>query len=195
MGELVVSEFRLLQRQKSAFLNDLATWGPAQLRLCCKPGSWSALQVLDHVIRTERGILAEMQQNVRQCDRVPLVQRVTSDLLILLMRSPARVKVPGLVSRVILPGSEVDLPVLTAAWNESQTQLEQWVDELRGNQTRFAGFRHPVSGWMSVLQAIQFLTAHVRHHRYQLGRIRRNAGWLRAGAATTAGNRRPPMTR
>jgi uncharacterized damage-inducible protein DinB len=187
MGEMAVSEFRLLQRQKGAFLNDLATWDPAQLRLCCKPGSWSALQVLDHIIRTERGILAEMQQNVRQCDRVPLVHRVTSDLLILLMRSPARVKVPGLVSRVILPGNEVDLPELTTAWNDSQSQLEKWANELRGNQTRFAGFRHPVSGWMSVLQAIQFLAAHVLHHRYQLRRIRCNSGWLRAEATATAG--------
>ncbi|HMG84897.1 MAG TPA: DinB family protein [Terracidiphilus sp.] len=191
MGELAVSEFRLLQQQKDLFLNNVATWAPAQLRLCCKPGSWSALQVLDHVIRTERGILAEIQKNVRQCDRVAFVHRVKSDLLILLMRSPARVKVPGLVSRVILPGNEIDLVELIAAWNESQTQLEQWASELRENQTGYAGFRHPVSGWMSVLQAIMFLAAHVRHHRYQLGRIRRHARWPQAGAATTAGSGRP----
>lgn len=181
--------FRLLQMQKDSFLHDLGSWNPAQLGFSCKPGSWSALQVLDHVVRTERGILAEMQQNVRQCDRVPFVHRVKSDLLILLMRSAARVKVPSLVAPVILPGYEPDLSELTAAWNDTQTQLGQWVGELRENQSACAGFRHPVSGWMSVLQAILFLAAHVRHHRYQLERIRRNADWPQAGGAP--GSRHP----
>ncbi len=184
MSGSAVNAFRLLQMHKDSFLNDLAAWNPAQLGLCCKTGSWSALQVLDHVVRTERGILAEMQQNVPQCDRVPLVHRVKSDLLILLMRSPARVRVPSLVAPVILPGYEPDLLKLTGAWNDTQTQFGLWVGELRENQTAYAGFRHPVSGWMSVSQAVMFLAAHVRHHRYQLGRIRRNAGWPHAGMAT-----------
>lgn len=183
MSGSAVNAFRLLQMQKESFLNDLASWNPAQLGFSCKSGSWSALQVLDHVVRTERGILGEMRQNVRRCDRVPFVHRVKSDLLIVLMRSAARVKVPGLVAPVILPGYEPDLAELTGAWNDTQTQLGQWVGELRENQTAYAGFRHPVSGWMSVLQAILFLAAHVRHHGYQLRRIRRRARWLRAGAA------------
>jgi hypothetical protein len=183
MSGSAVNAFRLLQTQKDSFLNDLTSWNPAQLGFGCKPGSWSALQVLDHVVRTERGILAEMQQNVRRCDRMPFADRVKGDLLILLMRSPARVRVPGLVAPVILPGYEPDLSELTAAWNDTQTQLGQWIGELHENETAYAGFRHPVSGWMSVLQAVMFLAAHVRHHRYQLGRIRWNAGWPRAGAA------------
>ena len=191
MGGSAASEFRLLQQQKDSFLNDLATWSPGQLRLCCKPGSWSAIQVLDHVIRTERGILGEMRQNVQQGDRVPFVHRVKSELLILLMHSPTRVKVPGLVSLVILPRNEVGLTALTEAWRGSQIELEQWVAGLGRNQAAYAGFRHPVSGWMSVLQAIMFMGAHVRHHRYQLGRIRRSSLWRQAGAAVAES--RPPM--
>ena len=183
MSEPALNAFRLIQQQKNSFLDDLTSWNSAQLGLSCKFGSWSALQVLDHVVRTERGILAEMQEHVLRCNPVPMVHRVKSDLLIVLMRSRARVRVPGLVAPVILPGYEPDLLKLTAAWNDSQTQLGQWVGELRENQTAYAGFRHPVSGWMSVLQAVLFLEAHVRHHRYQLERIRRNAGWARAGAA------------
>jgi hypothetical protein len=71
-------------------------------------------------MRTERGILAEMQDNVRQREPVPFVHRVKSDLLILLMRSPARVKVPGPVSAVVLPGNDVELLELTEAWNDSR---------------------------------------------------------------------------
>jgi hypothetical protein len=183
MSGSAVNALRLLQMRKNSFLDDLASWNPAQLGLCCKPRSWSALQVLDHVVRTEHGILAEMQQNVRRCDRVPFVHRVKSDLLIALMRSPARVRVPFLVAPAILPGYEPDLAELTAAWNNTQTQLGQWVGELGENQTAYAGFQHPVSGWLSVLQSILFLAAHVRHHRYQLGRIRRSAGWPRAAGA------------
>jgi hypothetical protein len=89
-------------------------------------------------MRTERGILAEMQNNVRQREAIPFVHRVKSDLLILLMRSPARVKVPGPVSAVVLPGNDVELLELTEAWNDSQTRLGLWVGELDGNQAAYA---------------------------------------------------------
>jgi len=181
MSASAVDAFRLLQPQKEFFLSELSPWNSGQLRFSCKPGSWSALQVLDHVVRTERGILAEMQKNVQRCEGVPFVQRFRGDLLIQLMRSPARVQVPRSVARFILPGDALDLAELAAAWNDSQAKLGQWVAEVREDQTAYAGFRHPVSGWMSVLQGVLFLAAHVRHHRYQLGRIRRSAGWKRAG--------------
>jgi uncharacterized damage-inducible protein DinB len=181
MSTSAVDAFRMLQPQKEFFLGELSPWNSGQLRFSCKPESWSALQVLDHVVRTERGILSEMQKNVQRCERVPVVQRLRSDLLIQLMRSPARVQVPRPVARFILPGDALDLAELTAAWNDSQAKLSQWAGQVREEETAYAAFRHPASGWMSALQGVLFLAAHARHHRYQLGRIRRSAGWKRAG--------------
>lgn len=192
MSRSVIADLGPLQREKDAFLTELDDWLPAQISFRCAPQSWCALEVLDHVVKAERGILADIQWNLAQTKRAPLSHRFRSELLILLMRTPARLEVPGALSAAVLPGIDLKLPTLIQTWSDSQMRIRQWLEEFRGNTHEMAAFYHPVSGWMSVSQALSFIAAHTRHHRYQLGRIRRNAGWPQAGV-TTAARRRPPV--
>jgi hypothetical protein len=168
-----------LERQKHAFLSELNNWLPAQISFRCAPGSWCALEVLDHVVKAERGILVDIQWNLGRPEPVPLSHRIRSEFLILFMRTPARVRVPGPLSQV-LPDNNPDLPTLIESWNDSQIRIKEWLEEFRGDTRATAAFYHPVSGWMSVSQALGFIAAHTRHHRYQLARIRRNTAWSRA---------------
>jgi hypothetical protein len=179
MSQSVIPDVGPLQRQKHAFLSGLQGWLPTQTSFRCAPGSWCALEVLDHVVKAERGILADIQWNLVQAKEVPLSHRVRSDLLIWFMHTPLRVRVPGPLSAV-LPGTDFDLPMLIATWNDSQTRFGDWLKDFRGDAHAMAAFHHPVSGWMTASQALRFLAAHTRHHRYQLLRIRRNPAWSRA---------------
>lgn len=179
MSRSVIPDVGPLQREKHAFLSELNGWLPAQVYFRCA-GSWCALEVLDHVVKAERGILADIQRNLVQANYVPLSHRIRSDLLILFMRTPARVRVPGALAPAVLPGIDLNLPTLIATWNDSQIRIRQWLEEFRGNSHEMAAFYHPVSGWMNVSQALSFIAAHTRHHRYQLARIRKNSAWSRA---------------
>jgi len=178
MSRSVIPDFGPLRRQKHAFLSELQGWIPAQTSFRCAPGSWCALEVLDHVVKAERGILADIQWNLLEPKDVPVSHRIRSDLLIWFMRTPLRVRVPGPLSAV-LPGTKSDLTKLIATWDDSQTRIEEWLRDFRGDTRAKAAFHHPVSGWMTASQALTFLAAHTRHHRYQLVRIRRNPAWSR----------------
>ena len=178
MSRSVIPDIVPLQRQKHAFLSELKDWHLAQTSFRCAPGSWCALEVLDHVVKAERGILADIQWNLVRANHVSLSDRIRSELLIRFMRTPLRVRVPGPLSQV-LPGTDADLPTLIATWSDSQTRIQELLKDFRIDTHAMAAFHHPVSGWMTASQALSFLAAHTRHHRYQLVRIRRNPAWSR----------------
>ena len=73
MSRSVIPDFGPLRRQKHAFLSELQGWIPAQTSFRCAPGSWCALEVLDHVVKAERGILADIQWNLLEPKDVPAV--------------------------------------------------------------------------------------------------------------------------
>jgi len=99
MSRSVIPDVGPLQRQKLAFLSELKGWHPAQTSFRSAPGSWCALEVLDHVVKAERGILADIQWNLVRANHVPLSDRIGSNLLIWFMRTPLRVRVPGPLSQ------------------------------------------------------------------------------------------------
>lgn len=177
MSAPILSQFAILEKRKAAFLLDLKTWTPRHLAFHPPRGGWSALEVLDHVVKTERGITEEMEKNLPDARRVSALDAVRSRLLIALMNSRLRVKVPIEVSARVWPERVADLNIMLSSWADSQRRVRTWIDGLGDDQTSFAVFRHPASGWMRPLEAIGFMGAHARHHAFQLRRISRQPGW------------------
>lgn len=177
MSAPILSQFAILEKRKAAFLLDLKTWTPRQLAFRPPRGGWSALEVLDHVVKTERGITEEMEKNLPDRRRVPALDAVRSRLLIALMNSRLRFKVPIEVSARVWPEPVADLDIMLLSWADSQHRVRAWIDRLGNDQISYAVFRHPASGWMRPLEAIGFMGAHARHHAFQLYRISRQPGW------------------
>jgi len=173
MSRPIAPEFELLESQKNAFLATLDSWSSGDLRVRPTPGVWSALDVLDHIAKTQAEAFAGMQENHDQPIRVSLPDRLRGTFIIQFMRTPLRVRVPASVAAAVLPDHSANFIALKRDWNHSQSQLKQWLSNLKSDPHSLTGFQHPVSGWMTVSLGLRFLAAHVRHHRYQLGRIKR----------------------
>lgn len=165
-----------LQRRKNEFLATLSPWTPEQRAFQAAPGSWCANEVLDHVVKTESEIFAELQRCLPLRVRPPFSNAVRSAVVIAVMSSPVRVSVPKSATAV-LPSSSCDPAALLTSWHQLRQQMLAWASSLPTNSNTFGAFRHPVCGWMSLSQAFTFLGAHIRHHGYQLARIRRAQGW------------------
>ena len=56
--------FDNLQRWKQAMLSGLFAWHEDQLRFRPAPASWSALDVMDHLIKTEKGWIDAVRSNL-----------------------------------------------------------------------------------------------------------------------------------
>jgi hypothetical protein len=60
--------FSALEAQRAALLTDVAGWPAAVLAYRPAPGAWSAPEVLHHLVRVERGILAEAERGLAEWD-------------------------------------------------------------------------------------------------------------------------------
>jgi hypothetical protein len=70
-----------LEQQKAEILASLAAWPASQLTYRPTPTAWSAVEVLDHVVRVEREILAAALRGVVAPRRLGVRDRVGFVLL------------------------------------------------------------------------------------------------------------------
>ena len=162
--------FERLERQKAALLSGISIWSTARLRFQPDPASWSVLDVLQHLVKVEEAFLRAVGANLPHGRALTLKDRVGALAVLGVMRSPIRVKVPARAATVA-PEATEDLPLLTVHWDQAREKLGQLLNVLSPEQFCRGLFRHPVSGWMSVPQGLAFLSAHLRHHEYQVDRL------------------------
>jgi hypothetical protein len=166
-----------LERRKEQYLLDASVWPAEALRYRPAPETWCALDVLDHLERTEKNIAAIMLSNRTSPQALSMGDRVRGTMMLALFYSPARVKIPG-AAAVILPETPGGLDEIIAAWGRTRQFLGSVVTKLEdaGVATKRVGvFRHPVAGWMSPRTTLRFLDAHLAHHMYQWKRLRGQA--------------------
>jgi uncharacterized damage-inducible protein DinB len=163
-----------LEQGKIAFLATLSSWNEVQLHSRRSPGCWSALEVLDHVVKTESAFLAEMSKASAGSGRRPgLPDRMRGVALVTMMSLPVRVKVPA-AAAMVLPDTLCEWNELRIAWDTVRARLLAWIEQNAASVDDRGLVRHPVSGWLSLSQSLAFLAAHLQHHRYQLQRIQRS---------------------
>jgi hypothetical protein len=163
-----------LERRKQQYLKDASVWPAEALRYRPAPDAWCALDVLDHLERTEKNIAAIMLSNRTAPQTLSVADRVRGVMMLALFYSPARVKIPG-VAAVVLPETPDNLEVVVAAWGRTRQFVGSVVTKLEdaGVAMKSVGvFRHPVAGWMSPRTTMRFLDAHLAHHMYQWKRLR-----------------------
>ncbi len=153
-------------------LAEASSWSAERLRFKSDPAAWSILDVLDHLFKTEASLVRTAQTSLDKARKVGLRERVGAMVVTGVMRSPLRVKVPATASAV-LPGRAPDLAVITPRWDKVRVEMTDLVGRLTPEQLTCGLFKHPISGWMTMPQALRFVSAHLRHHEYQLARIRR----------------------
>jgi len=154
-----------LERQKSALLSDVASLGAEQIWFRPEPSSWSVADVLDHLVKVEQASLEAVRRQLPGDAPPALGDRMRAAIVILVMRSPVRVKVPASATQVLPEAA--DPAKSEPRWSEVRKEMGDLLRSLQPEQ-----LRHPVSGWMTMAQALAFLSAHLRHHRYQIDRLK-----------------------
>ena len=163
--------FERLERQKRVVLSDLSRWSESAIRYRPEPAAWAALDVVDHLVKVEKASLEGINNQLPNGVPVTLKNRIGGLLVISVMKSPMRIKVPASVS-MVLPQSPTDQAEIARHWDEVRAEMGDLLRSLQPSQLRCGVFQHPVSGWMTMPQAMAFLSAHLRHHGYQLRRLK-----------------------
>ena len=156
-----------LEEQTAALLIDLEGWPAERLRFRPAEGAWSAVQVIDHLARTEREIQVRVRDGLGAPHRIGVRDRLGTLFLDRIFRSDRKVKVPGSADAV-LPGADPQLPDVAMQWEASRQELAALLTQSKPEQTGLGVFRHPVGGWMSLGGVLDFFSVHMHHHRFQL---------------------------
>ncbi|MBF9143961.1 DinB family protein [Hymenobacter properus] len=151
------------------------------------PGSWSAKQVVHHLLFIEGNIIQYIQKKLQAEEALPnvgLLTRLRAQAVRFLLRLPGfKVKAPRGVATLTDAGNLPALPELRDTWDASRRQLERLLNEFPSRQLNRAIFPHPRSGRINIYQVMEFLLDHLLHHQQQMDRITKA---LRPGAAVRA---------
>jgi len=165
--------FATLDREKTTLLRSLEDWDEERLFDRPAPDQWSAIEVVEHLRKTEFAALESCRTHLKESSHIVSRQeRVKAVLLDCMMRLPVRVTVPA-EARFVLPGRPTSRKTVLAAWASERLQLKEFLDCVPESLKDYGAMRHPVIGWMTVRSALAFLSAHLRHHQFQIRRIAR----------------------
>ena len=160
--------FDRMERQRTALLAELSAL-PAE-RITCRPdaGCWSAVDVIEHLVIAEEGVLARMERPIRP---IALTARMKTALLyrvvMIVMRTRLKVKAP---LPALLPAGGADLADLSRRWGEARCRMAGVLDAVTADKARARVVKHPIAGFLTFSQGLDFLMAHIEHHRGQIGR-------------------------
>lgn len=128
-------------------------------------GSWTAGQLVKHVIKSNSGFLQMLKGPVRESKREPdeLIERIKTDFL----NFNVKVKSPEFVVPEKIDYNKEDLLSSLEALN---SKLNESVQSLDLTKTCSA-FELPVYGYLTRSEAVHFIIYHTQRHIHQLKNI------------------------
>ena len=163
--------FQDLELQRAEMLAELAQWSSRRLNFRPAPGAWSAVEVLDHLVRAETGTAADVRAGLRNPQNLGSEERPGIAALDHALRSEQSFKVPAEAGGIV-PDPQCTLVEVQTRWDTSRAELKSLLDGLRPTDACCGVFCHPFAGWMTFADVLDHFHAHAYHHQFQLARLR-----------------------
>ena len=157
------------EEMRISLLDDLSERPEAELTARPLQGKWSILEIVEHMAVAEREVLMGLPGHFE----LNTFQRTFKNKLMLkivmfVLGNRIRVKVP---SKTMIPKGRAGLNEIRAMWDESQAWFRDYVESRSEDQLRNAVFKHPVSGPITPVQAMDMSFAHFESHKAQIDRL------------------------
>ena len=171
-------EFDKLEYQRDAVINGLHELTHEQLNYKPAPDSWSILQVLNHLIHSERKTVDYIQkkiQDVGNLQKAGARAAFSSFMLDTILRLPLKFKAP----QVALPvqNEMYSLDEMQREWVDVRERFAQVLNKLDPISSEKLIFKHPRAGRFNIYQTLSFISGHVEHHRKQIARVKASPGF------------------
>lgn len=168
-------EWERLEVLRQAYEQTLMQASVAQQEFKPATGGWSMLQVIRHLLTAEElstdYLVKKNYTNAYK--KGGLGTRLRSGLLSLMLRSPLKFKAPRILA-AMEPQEGLKVEPLLAEWKNSREKLRAYLEGFPEEKLAFEIYRHPRSGWLTIVQTLQFFEDHLRHHQQQLARLQKD---------------------
>jgi hypothetical protein len=163
-------QFAEIEVERFEVLFELSNWSPQLISFRPAIGSWNAVEVLDHIVKSELGMTRRAAIGLQTKHPLTAESRLGAAALEGALRSQHRFQVP-LGAKSTFPDSEATLTQVIERWEEARNEIHLTMGSLSSDNVHYGVFRHPVAGWMTFGDLLRNFSAHLYHHRLQLGRI------------------------
>jgi len=135
-------------------------------------GGWSALQVMQHLMRSEmlsRKYLEKKLSFQPELKKAGIVTGLRGWMLNFYLRAPFKFKAPDNVDENSFP-IRADLSELADQWLEERRTLRRFLEQQPAELFEKEVYRHPFAGRLSLAGMVHFFDGHFRRHREQIRR-------------------------
>ena len=164
--------FEKMEATKAALLRGLASLGAETLNRKPDPSSWSILQVIAHLTKSEAGTLQYIKKKTQDPAALPsagIVPWFRIAALVVGIHSPFKFKAPKAMADV---PENADFQAASLAWAEVREDWREFVETFPPALNDKTIFRHPIVGLLGPAQTMIFLNEHLGNHVRQIARIR-----------------------
>lgn len=140
------------------------------------PGSWSAAQVIEHIVASEsRSVdyIRKKSSDPAALRRAGIPERIKGWLVVAAMGLPIRVKAPAIVAAV---PEQVDPVELCERWARVRDDMRSLLDAIPDELLTTCIYKHPVGGRLTLAAALDFMIAHAARHARQIDSTIREVG-------------------
>jgi len=159
-----------LDRERIALFEEVEALDVEALTARPRPGTWSILEIVEHLVVAEAVILQGLPAATDLIDRRrSLKHRCVFHLVVAILRLGIPVKVP---SRRMIPTGQVPLAELREQWDGHLRWLGAYTAGLDAQGEHRAVFLHPVAGPITLAQALRMDQLHLAVHARQIRKRR-----------------------
>lgn len=148
-----------------ALLDRIKRMPPEDITRKAGPDRWSVLEILQHIVLGERGVLRNLPDPSRLVHRRRRpIHFVSYAIVLFILKWDIPVSVP---SEDMIPDGITTLEDICDQWEQNYCWFKSYVGGLTPETVKHAVFRHPVTGPLTPGQALHMsrlhLEAHIRH--------------------------------
>ena len=140
------------------------------------PDSWSCIQILDHLVLSERLSLQYITKKYPAIEELPeagLKQSVLLKVMTIGLKTGKKIKAPAVVAQ---PQAGYTLEEVDAAWQGVQDELKDFLEAYPEQYFHKSLYKHPFIGRLTLSQMMDIHLGHILRHQKQINRTIRDVG-------------------
>jgi hypothetical protein len=169
MLDHVQTRYDSLKLKFEALLKRLDSLPGERLSLKAGPDKWSVVEVVEHLVIAEAGLLEELSTNIPVSTLDPATKTPERhQTVIKVMERDIEVDVPH---ESLEPHGDIPLEDLLRQWNDIRQKLPGMLAEIKPENEDDPVFGHPYGGPLNIADTLEFFEVHFDNHMRHIDRI------------------------
>jgi hypothetical protein len=167
----LIIHFDRIEYDRANLISQLDDLSQEQLHFRRSPEKWTILQILDHLITSEKlsvKYIKRITSTPENLERSGFQSKFRIFALKLALILPFKYKAPKISDAT---GKDPEYEKLKLEWEQIRKDLRKQINSLDKSILKGEILKHPIVGMLNMKQTLQFFDIHFNHHKKQIENI------------------------